>query len=119
MDVLLNICKSMPDTRVVFISQLTTWGTDEEALKKWHWMTEICGVRYAPEVLAETMDQVNKIVLKSCEKYGVEVIKPEMEISSKYFYDDCHFNPAGCVEFANNVFNGIWPIVSAPEASEF
>jgi len=117
MDVLLGICQSATEAKVVFVPQLTAWRTEDEALKKWQWLTEICGIRYKPEVLAGVMDQVNDMIVEECRKKGVTVVEPYLEPASDYFYDDCHFNPNGCQAFAELLFDSLQEQVFNPEES--
>ncbi len=107
MDVLLDICKNSSGAEVVFVPQLATWHTDDEELKKWQWLTEICGIRYRPEVLAGVMAEVNSMIAEECQKHGIPLIEIHIEPTSEYFYDDCHFNPKGCQEFADILFDSL------------
>ena len=104
-ELLFNICKNASDATIYLIPQLTTWETQDTLLKKHHWMNEICGTRYRQNILADFMDELNKIITKTCVKHGINVVPVKIAPISDYFYDDCHFNPKGAELFAQQLHN--------------
>lgn len=93
---LIGICQAN-DIKLIFATQVVTWDTEEEALKKWHWMTSRGGIRYDAIQLQQKVDSINMITVNEGEKFNIPVFKTDSIIpkTSTYLYDDCHFNPAG------------------------
>jgi len=52
--------------------------------------------------LAEDIDRYNEELVKVAEETGTEYFDAAIDMSGavKYFYDDYHFNEAGCAKFA-------------------
>jgi lysophospholipase L1-like esterase len=93
---LIGICQAN-DIKLIFATQVVTWDTDEETLKKWHWMTSRGGIRYNAIKLQQKVDSINAITVNQGKQFNIPVFKTDSIISktSMYLYDDCHFNPAG------------------------
>lgn len=83
---------------MVFMTQATTWNSEVDSTAvHWHWMTYRRGVTYREDVLDGEMEKYNDVMRQEGAKLGVPVfdLARELPKSTRYIYDDVHFNPAG------------------------
>ncbi len=83
---------------LVFMTQPTTWNStvDPEAGAR-SWMRYRDGVTYGEAEMAAAMDQLNEAMRMVATESAVPVcdLAATLPKSLEFFYDDCHFNPAG------------------------
>ncbi|HEX5133671.1 MAG TPA: SGNH/GDSL hydrolase family protein [Candidatus Krumholzibacteria bacterium] len=83
---------------VVFMTQQTTWNSPVDAdAREWSWMRYRAGITYSEADMDAAMDSLNDVMRQVAEESHVPVfdLARWMPKSLEYFYDDCHFTPAG------------------------
>jgi lysophospholipase L1-like esterase len=86
---------------LVLMTQATIWRDDLTARERqllWFGWTEHPRKYYAADVLAGTMRQYNDTLSRVCRERGVACVDLASAVprDTTAFYDDCHFNEAGC-----------------------
>ena len=92
--------------RPIFITQPTLWGDNiSERGRALLWLGEITEDEYiSAEAGRIGIDKHNEVLLRVCERMGVECINTEsMHGQERYFYDGFHFNEPGAIELARLV----------------
>jgi len=107
--------------RLIFVTQPSMWraGLPQE-LNSLLWMGGIGNFQehsgaayYSPEALADGMERYNRLLLKVCERRGVECVDlSHLEKDTSVFYDDVHFNESGARKVAAaitaHILSGSW-----------
>ena len=89
--------------RPIFVTQPTLWdenlGPDGRALL---WLGDISDDEFVSvEAGREGIDRHNDVLMRVCERMGVECISTaSMHGQERFFYDDFHFNEAGAAALA-------------------
>ena len=83
--------------QTVFMTQPSTWGSDDDVIKEWQWMLYRFGVTYRESFMDEALESLNHIMREIAARYDVPLLDlaKEMPKTSAYFYDDVHFNVQG------------------------
>lgn len=104
---LIKICRGK-GLHMVFMTQPTLYrqgisSSDEGLL--WQHIDEKSA--YSASVLAQIMDEYNKLLLDVCQKEGVPCIDLSSMLpkDTTVFYDDCHFNISGSEKVANVLYD--------------
>jgi lysophospholipase L1-like esterase len=81
--------------RVVLMTQATTWNTPDPVSRRWHWMSR--PVRYPEPALESLMERYNDATRAVGAAQGLPVFDLDRRLphTSRYLYDDVHFNVRG------------------------
>jgi lysophospholipase L1-like esterase len=91
---------------LVFMTQPTTWNSTVDSDAKEHsWMRYRDGVTYGEAEMDAAMEQLNDAMrtVASLDSIPLCDLAKALPKSLDYFYDDCHFNPAGASETARHL----------------
>lgn len=108
---------------LVFMTQPTTWNSAvDERARDWSWMRYRDGVTYDEAHMDAAMARLNGAMIAVAGANGVPVcdLAATLPKSLDYFYDDCHFNPAGAAEAGKRLAEciaGSWAAVSTPDST--
>ncbi|HEU4365816.1 MAG TPA: SGNH/GDSL hydrolase family protein [Candidatus Krumholzibacteria bacterium] len=86
---------------LVFMTQPSTWNSTVDAqAREWSWMRYRDGVTYGEAEMDAALERLNDTLRAVAGENGVPVcdLVAVLPKSLQYFYDDCHFTPAGAAE---------------------
>jgi lysophospholipase L1-like esterase len=91
---------------LVFVTQASTWDSQADpAVISRHWMSFIGSERFPEDIMNKGLESYNDVIRSVAAGSGVLLYDLSKEIprTSKYFFDDCHFNNNGVEFFARGV----------------
>lgn len=91
---------------LVFVTQPSTWNSDVDAKAwEWSWMRYRDGVTYGEAAMDAALERLNDTMRTVAAESGVPVcdLAAMLPKSLEYFYDDCHFNPAGAAQSGTHI----------------
>lgn len=83
---------------IVLITQASSWNSAvDPSIRDWHWMTHRFGVTYREERMDTALERYNDVMRRIAAEDDVPLfdLARELPKSSRYFYDDVHFNVEG------------------------
>jgi lysophospholipase L1-like esterase len=83
--------------RLAFMTQQSTWNGADSLVRRWHWIRHRDGVTYREELMHEALEAMNGVMREVARERHVPLydLARTLPKSSKYFYDDLHFNVQG------------------------
>ncbi len=102
----IGACKAN-NTKLLVLTQPTTWLSEDQGLQNSHWMNKNKEGRFPKKYMQENMDIMNNNVVQICKELNVPCFETQRHIknNSEYFYDDCHFTPKGSVHLGEELSN--------------
>lgn len=81
----------------VFMTQPSTWNSDDQTIKEWQWMLYRFGTTYRDGFMDEALETLNGVMRQISTRFGVPLLDlaRQMPKTSAFFYDDVHFNVQG------------------------
>jgi len=103
---IIGMCKEN-NIALIIATQKTTWTTTDKVLSNWIYMNMIGDSVYSQTMLQQKMDGLNDIQATLAKQHGVYPLRIDSLIpaTSEFFHDDCHFNPKGCEQMAQQCFD--------------
>jgi lysophospholipase L1-like esterase len=86
--------------QLIFITQQSTWNSQDPKLNDWKWMLYRFGVNYREDLMDQALESFNNVMRQVAAKHSVPTydLARLMPKSSNFFYDDAHFNVRGARE---------------------
>ncbi len=89
------------DFQLVYMTQASTWNSEEPEAEEWHWMTYVGNRQLREDLMDSALEQYNDVMREIGEEQNVPVydLAESAPKSLTYFYDDCHFTNVGAETF--------------------
>lgn len=100
-----GICRAN-GVKIVFMPNQGTWNSKvDTAIGRQHWLLTCGGIRYKEEYLSAALDTFNQRMKVIANEQHINLfdLPSVMPKTSRYFYDDCHFNVNGAEEAAKKL----------------
>lgn len=95
-----GICRAN-GVKLVFMPNQSTWNSAADtSMSRQHWLLTCGGVTYKEEYLSAALDTLNQQMkyISNEQLMNLFDLPSVMPKTSRYFYDDCHFNVNGAAE---------------------